>query len=271
MAPTSKDRVSEAVRGRLRGAGSRELGALVAEHGRRFGLREVRQVLLNPFVGAEVIEELSAHRDLVSEYGVKAALARHHRTSQAVALRLVPSLFWRDLLEIALDVRLRPIVRRSAEKYLVERLPRLAVGERIALARRAPASIAARLGLDPNLRVVEALLDDPKLTERALLGLVENREASPRTLDLVARHERWGVRPALRAALARNPRSPFRVLFEILPTLAPEDLEAVARVEEHAELVRSRAEELLAARATSARGVIEEISIDETGSIEEWG
>ncbi|MEM8930392.1 MAG: hypothetical protein AAGE94_04425 [Acidobacteriota bacterium] len=248
MSPASKDPVPEAVRQRLRRAAGRELVEIVEAYGRRFGLRDLRQVLLNPFVTGDVIEELAANRHLTSQHGVPAAIARHRRTPQPVAMRFVASLFWRDLLEIAADVRLRAPVRRLAERYLTERLPRLAVGERIALARRVPPNLVARLGIDPHPRVIAALLDNAQLTERDLVALVNRHDVPIRTLDLLARHERWGPRRDLRAALARNPRAPFRVLFDILPTLPPEDLEAVARLEGHSTIVRRRAEDLLALR-----------------------
>lgn len=240
------------LRQRLRRATGAELLRLVVDHGHRLGLPEVRQLLANVHVTAEAIDELLANRKLLAVYEVGVAIARHPRTPEHQAMRLIPSLRWRDLLEIAVDSRIRAGSRRAAERYLRERLPRLTPGEKIALARRAPAGLAPLLGTEANLRVLEALLGNPRLTEQAVVAIVGDPRASPRHLDLLARDPRWGPRYAVRAALCRNPRAPFRVLFELLPTSTRADLEAVIDQVEHANLVRERARDLLAARTELA-------------------
>lgn len=230
---------------RLRRAASSELLRLTSDHLRELTMREVRQILLNPYVTAEVIEELSAARHLLAGYDMRRAIARHRRAPEVVALRFLPGLFWRDLLEIVLDVRLRPSVRRAAEKYLVQRLPRLTVGEKISLARRGGGEVMAQLRRDPNLRVIGAWLDNPRLTEQ-LVVLLAAGATSPRVLDLVAKSERWGRRYEVRAALGRNAATPFRAAFALLPTLRRDDVAAIAHDERQSTVVRNRAAELLA-------------------------
>ncbi|MEM9595124.1 MAG: hypothetical protein AAGD06_12710 [Acidobacteriota bacterium] len=233
---------------RLRRADRRGLRLLVEEHGRQLTLGDVRQILLNPFVDGEVIEELSFIRSLVSKIEVRRALARHRRTPEPVAMRFVANLFWRDLMEITADTRLRAPVRRLAERYLLQRLPRLTTGEKISLARRATPETAGRLLLDPNPRVVRAVLGNPRLTEERLLLLVSHPEAEPRILHLVSEDPRWGPRYSVSLALARNPRSPFRTVFAILPRLRRRDLESVAVQASHSSVVRHRAQDHLDAR-----------------------
>ncbi len=199
----------------------------------------------SPFATAEVIEELLAVRRLSASYDVRSAAARHRRTPEPLALRFISGLFWRDLLEISVDVRISPTVRRIAEKYLIRRLSRLTTGEKMAVARRATPEILARLREDPSLEVIKALLENPRLTEPVLLPLVASEATLPRILDLVASTPRWKARYEVRVALSRNSRSPFRVIFEILPTLRRRDLLAVADRDDHSSIVRHRACELL--------------------------
>lgn len=232
---------------RLRHASAGELRELIASQGRGFGVREVRQALLNPFVDAQAIEEILALRHLVGLREVRSAVARHRRTPQAAALRLLPGLFWRDLLEVARDVKIAPAVRRIAEKYLIQRLPGLAIGEKIAIARRASDGLVAHLLHDPSPAVVRALLENPRLTEAALVPLAASRRALPRSLEILAASPRWGPRREIRTALSRNPQAPCRVILDILPGLDRRDLEAVAAVDEHSWIVRHHAAELLAA------------------------
>ncbi len=230
---------------RLRTAPARELLELVRDSLERLTPPQARLVMLNPFVNTEVIEVLLGSRTLTTEASVRAALARHRKTPEIDAVRLIPRLFWRDLMEISVDLRLRPNVRRIAEKYLILRLPRLSPGEKIALARRAGPIILVELVKDPAVRVIGAVLKNPRLTEQTLLPLAGRKEARPQILDLVGKHPRWGRAQEIRFALARNPSTTFSVLFEILPLLKREELEAVLTVQEHSSIVRTRARELL--------------------------
>ncbi|MEL7059004.1 MAG: hypothetical protein AAGN46_03140 [Acidobacteriota bacterium] len=239
--------LSPEVARRLRVAPAAELLELVREHALRFGLREVRQVVRNPFVDAAVLEELASVRRLMVTYEARAVVARHRRTPEAVAMRFLAGLFWRELMEIALDARVRAAVRRVAEKYLLQRLERLTVGERVALARRGPSSIVARLVADPSARVVRAAFGNPRLTEEGLLRAFSLR-STPRWLELVAADERFGPRYDVQVALSRHPMTPARVLLAALPRLRREDLEAVVAVEEHSRWFRARASEHLSAR-----------------------
>ncbi len=247
---------------RLRTASTSELMALVSDHVRHFTLKEVRQLLANPYATGEVIEELAVARHLLAVYEVRRALARHHRTPEPVALRLVSGLFWRDLSEVSLDVRIRPAVRRVAEKYLVQRLGRLAVGEKISLARRATPAVLSHLSQEGNVRVIRALLESSRLTEQVLVRLAGQSD-SPRILELVARDPRWGSRYEIRVALARNTASPFRVILAILPKLALKELESVAGDEAHSSVVRHRAQDLLETRRSRPS-----VAIDPRASLE---
>lgn len=232
---------------RLRNAPTPELLSLVNEHLRDFSLKEVRQLLLNPYTTAEVIEELAVGRHLIAIYEVRRAVTRHHRTPEPVALRLIPGLYWRDLMEVSLDVKIRPAVRRVAEKYLIQRLGRLTVGEKTTLARRASPAVLTQLTQDPNPRVIEALLQSSRLTEEVLVHFAVHC-GSPRLLELLARNPRWGLRYEIRFALAKNTASPFRVILDILPHLAAKELEVVASIEAHSSVVRHHAEDLLSSR-----------------------
>ncbi len=230
--------------GELRTASTRRLLELVGEHARGFTLRELRQTLLNPFVTSAVIEELATARHLLSTYDARRAIARHRRAPEHLAQRFVPGLLWRDLMEITLDVHLAPPLRQMAEKYLIQRLGRLTLGEKINLARRAVPSVLGHLRQEPHPRVIAALLENSRATEMVVLRVATDAR-SPRVLDVVARHPRWGRVYSVKCALSRNPATPYRALFEILPELLHDDLAAVAVREEHSSIVRQRARELL--------------------------
>jgi hypothetical protein len=230
---------------RLREAGADELLALLEEHAPRLEPPQVRQALRNPFFDARGVEVLVGQPRLLSFYEVRRGLALHPRTPEVLALRLVTGLFWRDLMELGADSRVRPVVRRAADLQLAARLPELAIGEKINLARRAGSGLLAHLRHDPSPRVIAALLDNPRLTEGVLAPVVHSDRTSPPVLDVIAGDRRWGVRYGLRQGLCRNPRTPVETVLRLLPSLRKEDLRAVAGDAKLAETVRRRARLLL--------------------------
>ncbi len=230
---------------RLREAGGEELLALVREHAGEIEPAGVRQVLRNAFCAAEVIEILAAQTRLLSFYEVRRDLAVHPRTPEALALRFVPGLFWRDLSALGLDPRVRPRVRRAADLHLAMRLPEMAVGEKVTIARRASPGVIAQLRHDPSPRVIAALLDNSRLTEDLLFPVVHGPATPGPVLALIAADRRWGVRYGLQVALCRNPGTPLAAVLRILPLLRKPELRAVAQDPRLAEPLRLRARVLL--------------------------
>lgn len=222
-----------------------ELRALVDRYGRFFTLRELRQLLLNPFVDGEILTELASVRTLTRSPAAKAAIAAHARTPEAISTRFLPHLFWRHLLDISVNGKLRLSVRRVAERHLIERLPRLALGERIALARRAsPAALGALLKTE-EAGVLTAALDNPRAKEEVFMPLLRGAETSPQALALIAGHPRWRGRYEIRLALCRQPRTPFQHLQDLLPGLRRDDLKELLLIDDHSSLVHRWIRDLL--------------------------
>jgi len=215
-------------RKRLREAGEEELGELLDRHLDDLDAGAARLVFRNPFLTSEMIEELVASRRLVSAYEVRRAAAFHPKTPRLEALRFVEGLYWIDLVRLGTDTRVHPVVRRAADRRLLERLPGLAVGEKIAIGRLASQSVLAVLRHDPTPRVLSAVLENPRATEGLLLPLAASESASPQALATLAAHPRWGIRYPLRVALCRNPLTPLSNVLALLPMLKKSDLAAVA-------------------------------------------
>jgi hypothetical protein len=230
---------------RLREAGPEELLALVRERAAELSPVAVRHALHNPYVTAEVIGEVAAQARLLAFYEVRRDLARCRVTPETLALRLVAGLFWADLMTIGLDARLHPRLRRAADQHLMARLPALAVGEKISIARRAAPAVLVKLRHDPTPRVIAALLDNPRLTEGILAPVVHAETTPAPVLELIAADRRWGMRYPVRLALARNPATPLGAALRLLPLLHKVDLKAVAGDPRLAERLHRRARLLL--------------------------
>lgn len=230
---------------RLVEADETQLLELVRQHLEEFDGTQMRQLLRHPFLSKEVIQLLLDEQTALSSYEVRRDLAAHPRTPEPRAMQLVSTLYWRDLTQLSAAARVRPTVRRAAERRLGERLPGLAVGEKVAIARRCGGGLIQRIGQDPNPRVIQALLENPRLTEGQLLQLISRDGTRPETLALVARDRRWGARYRIRVPICRHPNTPLATALAQLPGLRKADLKLVADDPRLARAVRRRADLLL--------------------------
>lgn len=212
----------------LREASEEELDLLLAGRLEEIEPAVARHLFRNPFLTSVLIDRLLGSKRLLSSYEVRMEAARHPRTSQILALRFIPGLYWADLVRLGVDMRLHPIVRRAAESRLTERLPALSVGEKMAIARTASQAVLTALRHDPTPRVISALLENPRLTEGLLLPLLASEAALPSILAVVAASPRWSARYPVRLALCQNSRTPLDRALMLLPLLKRTDLESVA-------------------------------------------
>jgi len=141
-----------------------ELLELVQEHLTAIDQAAARQAIKNSYASREVLELLASHKTLMSRREFRRAIAEHRQCPEPLALRLVTTLFWRDLVEIGVSMGVRPTVRRAADRALSGRLTVMSVGERMAVARRSSFAIVSELRHDSERRVIEALLDNPRMT-----------------------------------------------------------------------------------------------------------
>ena len=120
-----------------------------------------------------------------------------------------------------------------------------AVGERVAIARRAGIELLSRIRHDPETRVIQAMLENPRLTEGTLMPLLASGAARPEVLRSIAANERWCARYEVRRLLCRHRRVPAEIVLPLLPTLKKGDLRAIESQPGLNPLVRQRAALLL--------------------------
>lgn len=206
------------------------------------------KVLNRPDLPLEALESLLADRSARKYHTVRRALAGHPRTPRREALALVVTLYWRDLARLSADSRVHPEVRRAADRDLSRRLPEMALAERVDVAKTAGRGSLLLLRFDPDPRVFAAVLDNRFSTEPDLVQVAARAETPPACLELIAGHPRWGLRPALRSTLLRNPRLPTAVALSLLPRAPTADLAGIVRTPGISRLVRACAQRVLAQR-----------------------
>jgi hypothetical protein len=197
---------------------------------------------------AKELDALLKDRSARKMHAVRLALARHPRTPRREALTLVETLYWRDLAALSADARVHPEVRRAADRDLLRRIPELAVAERIDLAKVVGRGTLIILRLDPDPRVLAAVLENRFTTEPDVVSAASRREAGATILSLIVNHPRWGLRTAVRSALLRNRSLPEALALTLLTRASRDDLDGLTTSPGVSRLVRSCAERVLAQR-----------------------
>ncbi len=155
---------------------------------------------------------------------VRKAVALHPAAPRADALRCLDDLGWRDLADIGRETRTPMPVRRAANLKILERLPRLASGERTTLARLADRELLRRLLSDPDPLVFEAALRNPRLGTEDLQAFVGTGSPLPAHLASLAADPRWSVRAPVRRALLRSRRTPRGAAISLLSQATSDEL-----------------------------------------------
>lgn len=156
------------------------------------------------------------------------AVVTNPRTPRTLALRLLPSLYWRDLAVAAASARLQSAVRVRAESLLKEKLPELRLGDRIALGRIATPPLLSPLLADGDAKVVRGALDNPRLREADLRLALRNSRASPALIEETAGSARWRDVYGVRLELVLQPATPLALALAQVSSLLPRDLRRVA-------------------------------------------
>ena len=167
-----------------------------------------------------------------------AGVVLNPRTPPPLALRVVPGLFWRDLAEVAKSPRLPAALRNRAEAILVEKVPDLRVGERVTLGKMATLPVLRLLLPDPDRKVSEAVLINPRLREEDLLMVIRRNTVPVALLEEAAASPRWSERYAVRRELVLQPRTPLAIALGQISSLIEGDLRRIADTEELPPLVR---------------------------------
>lgn len=166
------------------------------------------------------------------------------KSPRPLALRLLPSLFWRDLASVAASPRLPTALKGRADALLMEMLPQMRLGERSALAKIATSAVLATLLMDPEANVSRALLINPRLREEDLLVALRQETVPRSLLEKVAASSHWLEHYAVRLALVLQPRTPLAMALAQMSSLLKKDLLGVSRTPGLRPLVQMTAQRL---------------------------
>lgn len=233
------------------------LAAFIEESLATLGEDEAIAVLANRFCPPPVCTAIASSSRLAAYYDVKLKLVTCRATPQHLALKFVRHLYWADLLRFSTDVQVSPPVRTAIDAQLLAALPKLTIGEKISTAKSCSREVSRQLVNDPDLRVFAALLNNPWLREDDLVAFLQSDRAGVEAIKLVSSHSKWGVRHAVRRALASNPRTPRAIAASQLRHLRREERDELYRNPATTVYIR-RCIESLDGGASNAAGTDEE-------------
>jgi hypothetical protein len=181
-------------------------------------------------LAADVLERLSKNSSVLKYRKVKLALVEHPRTPRHVSLPLLRGLFTFDLMQVALQPMVAADIKMAAEEALLNRMEAISSGEKLTLAHRASGRVAGELLLDPEPRVIQAALENPRLTEAPIIKAVTRTESPSALVEAVCHHAKWSLRREIRLALLRNEKTPLARAVEFARTLPPPLVREVLQV-----------------------------------------
>src|SRR5437879_6918656 len=176
----------------------------------------------------EIREEIARRKALLKSYRVKRALAFHPRTARLVSLRWLRYLCLMDLVQVAILPCVSAELKRNAEELLIARLPQLALGQKITLARRGPARVAGALLAEGHAQVISVVLNNPYITEAQILKALSREKLPAPVIPAIIHHRKWSISYNIRIALLRQPSAPLATILSYLPQLTVSDLRELA-------------------------------------------
>ena len=195
--------------------------------------------LKNPDLTSSTIEELNRDTGLMKSRKVRLAMACHQRAPRRIALRIVRELYTFELMQFALTPTPAADLKRLAEELLLSRLASIPLGERISLARRSSTLVAGALLLDRESQVWQPALENPRLTEVAIVRALQRTNATVALAEAVSHHPKWSLRNEVQVALLRNAHTPLAKAIEFSRRIPAQQLRDILRVSRLPEKIKS--------------------------------
>lgn len=163
---------------------------------------------------SECLLALSKNAAVAKYRKVRVAIVAHARTPRHLSLPLLRLLYTFDLMRVAVMPTVAADIKRAAEGVLLGKLETISLGEKLSLARRASGRVAAELLLDKEVRVMQAALENPRLTEAAVAKILVRSNTAASMVEAVCHHPKWSRSRDIRIALLRNRKTPLARALE---------------------------------------------------------
>lgn len=113
------------------------------------------------------------------------------------------------------------------QPFLDSSLRDVPLGMRKSLARKPDFKVIQSIARDQDHRVIEHLLDNPRLTESDVIKIGSTRPTSPKVLEVIYNHRRWITRHSVKKVIVFNPHSPLSMALRLLTFMRSQDLDEI--------------------------------------------
>ncbi len=179
-------------------------------------------------LSSDLLGEVARRKEWMRSYRVKVRVAGHPHAPRLAALPLIRQLFLFDLVTLTLQPATPAEIRRTPGDVSLTPLPQLPLGQRLTLARRGSARVAAALLAEGQERAVPLALDNGFLTESQVLKVLAREDLPEIVPASIARHRKWSCLYNVRMALVRHPLTPLARVLAFLPDLTLRDLDELS-------------------------------------------
>jgi hypothetical protein len=177
---------------------------------------QILRLLRTARVDSDLILAISRRPVLMKFDRVRLAIVLHPATPRPVAMGLLSQLRWRDLARVAVAPRIGAPVRGAAEKILLLRLPELALGEKVTLARTATRTVLRTLRTEHSPLLARALLDNPLLQVEDAMSIAASDATPGAVLQVMAESARFAASQELRLAIASHRATPAAAALRLI-------------------------------------------------------
>jgi hypothetical protein len=150
-----------------------------------------------------------------------------------------------EIISIFEEIQTKGAEDLPFQPYLDSELKETPVGMRKALARNLDFNMIQRIAKDQDPRVINTLLNNPRMTERQVVLIAATRPVSPKVLYCLADHPKWIKRHKVKKAIALNPYTPVSLALKLLAFMKIQDLRQILESTEVSRVVKISAEKLM--------------------------
>lgn len=175
-------------------------------------------------ISPDILESLSKDIRWQDSYRITLALCKNPKTPQKISLSLIKSLKIFDLADLTRNQLIPVNVKMRAEMNIIERIPAMALGIKITLAKRAGSNVLMKLIEDGMKEVVAACLDSSCITEGDIYKVICMKKIAPQVIRQIANHQKWSCRYQIQWALIRNTHTPLSCVVNFLKNIKTSDL-----------------------------------------------
>jgi hypothetical protein len=154
-------------------------------------------------------------------------LQEGYQIARDKGLESIQGLFFIGRLEVEPG---KPIQHMDTQGISTNEHLEMPLGLRRKAAREQNRHVLDRLLHDQNWRVIELLLDNPRITERDVVKIAARRPTQPAILELISKHPKWSGRYRIRKSIVCNPKTPYPLARSLLDTLLQQDIQEVVNL-----------------------------------------